>query len=159
MNNLNTSIEVEYAIGSNISILTEMTLELWPECTFEEEFDNWTNIIKDENSFCVLAKLNGEYAGFIHVSIRKDYVEGADFDETAYLEGIFVKSLYRNRGIASTLLLRAETWAKSKGIKQLASDTEIDNIDSQLFHKKAGFLEVNRIVCFLKNIETFHNYN
>lgn len=159
MNNLNTSIEVEYAIGSNILLLTEMALELWPECNFEEEFDDWMKISRDENSFCLLAKLNSVYVGFIHVSIRSDYVEGTDFEKTAYLEAIFVKQLYRHRGIGSTLLLRAEMWAKSKGIKQLASDTEIDNLDSQLFHKKAGFLEVNRIVCFMKEIEKCHSYN
>lgn len=152
MSNRDSAIEVEYISASNISMLTEMTLELWPECDFEEELESWKEISNDAGNYCVLAKSNNQYAGFIHVAIRNDYVEGADFGKTAYVEGLFVKKSYRNNGIASLLLQHAEEWVKSKGIRQIASDTEVGNLNSQLFHKKAGFEEVNRIVCFLKNI-------
>jgi aminoglycoside 6'-N-acetyltransferase I len=91
-------------------------------------------------------------AGFIHIVIRNDFVEGADSGKTAYLEGIFVKPAYKNKGIATLLFSHGEQWAKSSGLKQLASDTEIRNEISQRFHKKIEFDEVNRIVYFLKNI-------
>lgn len=152
MSNQDSAIEVERLTPDNISILTEMTLELWPECDFEEELESWKEIINDAGNYCVLAKSNNQYAGFIHVTIRNDYVEGADFKKTAYVEGLYIKPIYRNTGVGSFLLRLAEQWAISKGIKQIASDTEIGNLNSQLFHKKAGFEEVNRIVCFLKDI-------
>lgn len=152
MNSQNAVIDIECLSSYNISVISKMSLELWPESHFEEEFENWTKISNSENNFCVLAKLNEEYIGFIHSTIRNDYVEGADFEKTAYLEALFVNPKYRKIGIASILLFSAENWAKSKDVKQMASDTEFENLKSQLFHKKVGFKEVNRIVCFIKNL-------
>ena len=152
MSKRNSVIEVEHIKPDNILILTEMTLELWPECYFEKELASWKNISNDAGSFCVLAKTSNHYAGFIHVTIRSDYVEGADFEKTAYIEGLYIRPIYRNAGVGRFLLQQAEKWAILNGIKQIASDTEIGNLNSQLFHKKAGFEEVNRIVCFLKDI-------
>ena len=39
------------------------------------------------------------------------------------------------------------------GLTHLASDTEMDNQISQLFHQQAGFREVSRLVCFIKTIQ------
>ena len=36
----------------------------------------------------------------------------------------------------------------------LASDSEISNSKSIQFHFRAGFEEVNRIVCFIKKLES-----
>jgi aminoglycoside 6'-N-acetyltransferase I len=49
-------------------------------------------------------------------------------------------------------LKNGETWAKSSGISQIASDTEVENVESIAFYKKAGFSEVNRVVCFIKDL-------
>jgi aminoglycoside 6'-N-acetyltransferase I len=144
--------EIEMLSMTNLLSLTEMSLELWPESDFEEELASWKKIITNSNNYCALAKSSAQYAGFIHITIRNDFVEGADSDKTAYLKGIFVKPENGNKGIANLLFSHGEQWAKSSGLKQLASDTEIRNEISQWFHKKIGFEEVNRIVCFLKNI-------
>lgn len=145
-------LEIESLSEKTLLPLTVMSLELWPDCNFEEELSRWEQISKRADNFCALAKSNSGYAGFIHISIRNDYVEGSDSDKTGYLEGIFVKPEYRNKGIGRFLLTHGEQWVKSMGLKQLASDTDIDNSVSQQFHKEAGFEEMIRIVCFLKNI-------
>lgn len=46
-----------------------------------------------------------------------------------------------------------EQWAKSLGCTELASDAELDNVDSHDFHKKIGFHEAGRIVAFIKKID------
>ena len=46
----------------------------------------------------------------------------------------------------------AEKWAKSIGYDEIASDSEIDNIDSIKAHNALGFKEVERSVWFLKKI-------
>jgi aminoglycoside 6'-N-acetyltransferase I len=145
-------IRIEPLSADNIDPLTEMTLVLWPGCDFDEESATWGACCGDVNQFCALARIGDAYAGFIHISIRNDYVEGSDTDTTAYLEGIFVRPEYRNRGVASLLLREGEQWVKSKGLHQLASDTEIGNLDGRHFHDRAGFSEVNRIVCYIKRI-------
>lgn len=152
MNKLNLNIKFEELTNANLISLTEMTIELWPECDFDEEKNNWKELISDRSHFVQLAKLDAGCVGFIHASIRHEYVEGNDFDSVAYLEGIYIRSAYRNQGIARQLLINTEKWAKSKGLNQIASDTEITNTISQDFHQKSGFSEVNRIVCFIKNI-------
>lgn len=152
MNKFNSKIKFEELADFNLTSLTEMTIELWPECDFGEEKNNWNQLINDRNHFVQLAKLDAGYVGFVHASIRHEYVEGKDFDNLAYLEGIYTRSAYRNQGIAQQLLINTEKWAKSKGLNQIASDTEITNTISQDFHQRSGFSEVNRIVCFIKNI-------
>jgi aminoglycoside 6'-N-acetyltransferase I len=47
----------------------------------------------------------------------------------------------------------AEHWALDNGFNELASDTEVYNELSMKIHKKLGFEEVDRIVCFLKKLE------
>lgn len=152
MSKIHPLFEYESLNEANLYSLSEMTIELWPECNFNEEKLNWKQLISDNNHYVALAKINDSYVGFIHISIRHEYVEGADLEHTAYLEGIYIKSDFRKKGIARQLLANAEKWAKSRGLKQLASDTEITNLISQSFHEKTGFSEINRIVCFIKNI-------
>ncbi len=137
---------------NTIDALTSLSLELWPECNYDEEKEQWRRLMHTADQYCALAKVNDAYVGFIHISTRNEYVEGADTDKTAYLEGIYVKPTYRNQQIATSLLESGEAWARSKGLTELGSDTEIDNQISQLFHQQAGFKEVNRIVCYMKSI-------
>ena len=99
-----------------------------------------------------MAKDQDNYIGFIHSTLRTDYVEGSDASPTAYIEALYVKEKYRKHGTAKQLLFFSEEWAKKKGCKQLASDTELHNIASIEFHKKNEFNEVNRIVCFIKDL-------
>ncbi|MDD7565835.1 MAG: GNAT family N-acetyltransferase [Streptococcus suis] len=70
----------------------------------------------------------------------------------AYLEGIFISPNYRSQGIAEELLHFAECWARSRGISQLGSDAELDNLLSQNFHIKHGFREVSRTVHYVRNL-------
>jgi aminoglycoside 6'-N-acetyltransferase I len=68
------------------------------------------------------------------------------------LEGIFVAEDYRRQGIARALLRACENWSKEQGCTEFASDCELTNTESLLFHLKLGFLEANRIICFTKEL-------
>lgn len=152
MNKIELTLKLELLNKNNLVALTEMTIELWPECNFNAEKEQWEKLIDDNNHFVELVKINEHYIGFIHFSLRHEYVEGADFETVAYLEAIYTKPDYRNLGIANKLLISAEKWARSKGLKQIASDVEMTNSIGQIFHHHSGFTEVNRIVCFIKNL-------
>ena len=95
---------------------------------------------------------NNEAVAFISLSLRRDYVEGTDSSPVGYLEGIFVKPAFRSRGIAKELFLFAKKWAISQGCTELASDCELDNEISKLFHMQLGFKEANCIICYTMDL-------
>jgi aminoglycoside 6'-N-acetyltransferase I len=146
-------MEIETLSECNLKPLIGLVLELWNDCEFEEEYEAYKSIIEIENEICYLAKNQGEYIAFIHLTIRHDYVEGAIELPVAYVEGIYVKTEFQKRGLAKELMKTAENWALQKGLKQLASDTELTNAAGINFHQKLGFTEVDRLVCFIKNLD------
>jgi aminoglycoside 6'-N-acetyltransferase I len=118
--------------------LTKLALELWTDGSFEEELTYCQSLLDAENEVCYLAKVEGVYVAFIHVSLRAEYVEGADDSPVAYIEGLYVKPSYQKQGIAQNLVGLAEAQGRKKGCKQVASDTELSNVSSIDFHKKWG---------------------
>ena len=145
-------MKVEKISADNIEPLTHLFLELWPECHFDEEYEICENILKSNNETCFLIKDGSDFVAFIQLSLRTDYVEGATTSPVVYIEGLYVKPEYRKSGIAKKLVELGENWGKEKGCTQYASDTEITNRQSIAFHKKVGFSEANRLVCFIKDI-------
>ncbi len=143
---------IESISDQNLEQLTILSLELWSEIDFVEEKKSWRMVLNSENEICYLVKIENTYIGFIHIAIRQCYVEGAENFPVAYVEAVYIKDGFRNSGIASELIKMGELWTKSKGLSQMASDAEIDNKISIEFHKKVGFEEVNRVVCFIKDI-------
>ncbi len=145
-------MKTEIISTNNLKPLVELVLELWEDCSFDEALENYKSIIGSESKVCYLAKDEAKYIAFVHVSIRNDYVEGSYDLPIAYIEVIYVKPTYQKKGIAKMLIKMAEDWAKQKGLKQIASDTNTNNIGSIAFHKRIGFTEVERIVCFVKDL-------
>lgn len=145
-------METEIISTANLKSLVGLVLELWEDCSFDEELENYKSIIDSDNEVCYLIKDGEKYIGFTHVSIRNDYVEGSSALPIAYMEAVYVKPEYRKKGIAQALIKMAEGWAILKGLKQIASDTAVNNGAGISFHKKVGFVEVERIVCFIKDL-------
>ena len=90
--------------------------------------------------------------GFAQCQLRHDYVEGTETSPVGYLEGIYVREGARRHGIARQLISACESWAKAQGCTEFASDCELDNMDSQQFHRAVGFEEANRIVAYVKKL-------
>lgn len=145
-------MDIEIISADNLKPLMELVLELWEDCSFDEELENYKSIIGSESEICYLVRDQEKYIAFVHTSVRNEYVEGSSDLPVAYVEAIYVKPNYQRKGIAKTLVKVAEDWAKHKGLKQIASDTDTNNLTSINFHKKIGFIEVERIVCFIKEI-------
>ena len=133
--------------------LAKLMCELWPESRTEEEQAYLLSIRQSEvDAFFLLMDDEGPQ-GFIQLKVRSDYVEVAQTSPIAYVEGLYVRTAFRRKGWAAKLIQQAESWAKEKGLNQLASDTEISNLSSINFHTQAGFTEANRIVCFIKDLD------
>lgn len=138
-----------------LDTVTNLALRLWPDNIYEDLKNEFKSFIDHDNQRVFLYHDNHLDVGFVHVSLRVDYVEGTDSSPVGFLEGIYVSPDYRNQGIARELIEACEQFAKDKGCTEFASDCELTNLDSILMHEKLGFEETNRIVCFKKKIERF----
>ena len=144
---------IEKANQSNLDQVTDLAMKLWPENVRNELRAEFETLLESKKDIIYLAAVEGMYVGFIHMSLRFDYVQGSSSSPVGYVEGIYVDEIHRNKGISKKLVDAGIVWSKSLGCKEIASDTEVENLDSQEFHMKIGFKEVGTIVCFLREIE------
>lgn len=146
-------IEVVRKAGkSDIKIVADLAVLLWNHHSVEELIKEFSDMISEGKSQFFLKYENDVPIGFAQCQLRYDYVEGTETTPVGYLEGIFVKEGYRNKGYAKELLTECEVWAKHNGCREFASDCGIDNVNSFQFHKAMNFTEANRIICFTKKI-------
>jgi aminoglycoside 6'-N-acetyltransferase I len=89
----------------------------------------------------------GAWIGFLEVGAR-DVAEGCTTSPVGYIEGLWVESGARRRGIARALVAAAADWSRSRGQRELASDVEIENELSLTVHARLGFEETERLVTF-----------
>ena len=143
---------IEELNEDNLTSLMSLLVALWPDCDIEEELKNYRELINSGIGNCYLAKESDDYIGFIHVGSRNDYVEGSSGSPVAYIEGLYVKPAFQQLGIGRKLVAAAAAWAKEHGFTELASDTEIENTGSILFHLRSGFEESGRVVYFIKRL-------
>lgn len=131
-----------------------MRCALWPDCSAERHQLEIRQLTTSTEAGVVLVaeRDNGALCGFAEVSIRRDHVDGASVVPIAYLEGWHVDADVRGRGIGRQLLEAAEKWAATRGLKELASDAELDNRGSIEAHASCGFIETCRAVHFIKTI-------
>jgi aminoglycoside 6'-N-acetyltransferase I len=126
--------------------------QLWPmgDEVCEREA---VEILGDSRWAVFVARLDdGAVIGFLEVHLR-DYAEGAESSSpVGYLEGLYIDSEYRRQGIGGALVQAGEQWAWSQGCTEIASDAQIDNAASIELHRRMGYAEVERQVCFLKRL-------
>lgn len=94
----------------------------------------------------------GKLAGFAEASLRP-WAEGCSDTPVPYLEGWYVDEEFRGSGIGGNLVNAVEAWARKMGFDELASDTEIENTESQQAHYRLGFEKIETIICFMKKLK------
>jgi GNAT superfamily N-acetyltransferase len=134
----------------------QMRAALWPEQSETElsiEADNFLRASKSSLLTAVFVHEDAQdhLTGFIELFIR-NVAEGCD-GPAPHVEGWYVSPDSRNRGVGRALMDAAETWARSRGFNELASDTTVDNELSQRVHQRLGFAITERSVHFRKPLE------
>ncbi len=132
-----------------------MRLALFTDAMPEEEADEIGRFLSGAvsptlHAAFVCPRLDGGLCGFVEVSIRP-YADGCDTDNVGYLEAWYVDADARGRGVGRALVMAVEEWAYAQGCRELASDTDLTNFDSQVSHGHLGFEEVGRIVQYCKS--------
>lgn len=122
---------------------------LWPDQSRDEMA--WWSARRDATTLVAARDGDGGLAGFAEVSERAT-AEGCETSPVAYLEGWYVDPDVRGQGVGAALVRAAEAWALARGLREIASDAEIDNVASQSAHRALGFAEVDRAVHYRKAI-------
>lgn len=124
---------------------------LWPDCPADEHRREIEAQLAEPARFAqwLARDMDGEPQGLVEVSIRRDYVPGAEHSPVLYLEGIYVQPEARRHGLARELVAAAAAWGASHGCREFASDTTLDNRDSHAMHLGLGFKEIARLAFYL----------
>lgn len=144
-------MEIRKANAQDETVLVTLMHALWPDAPLIELSAELRLGLRSGKMHYFIAS-NNLPLGFCQLSFRHDYVPGAASSPTAFLEGIYVDESVRGQNVATLLVEAAAAYARSKGCDELASDTEIDNDDSQRFHERIGFQEVERTVHYMKKL-------
>lgn len=137
---------------NDLDKVASLAVLMWNSHSAEELINEYSELISKNNVRFFLKYEGDAPIGFAQCGLRYDYIEGTETTPVGYLEAIFVKENFRNKGYAKELLIECEKWAKANGCKEFASDCEIDNDNSFRFHKAMNFTETNRIICFAKKL-------
>lgn len=100
----------------------------------------------------ILAEAEDATVGFIEVSVRTR-VEHSTEEHVGYVEAWYVKPEWHGRGAGRALMHAAEEWVRGRGLRELASDTDLGNTDGLAAHKALGFYETERIITLLKRLD------
>ena len=143
---------IRKAAKTDMVSVAEMAVMMWDSHSVEELKGEFEQEIENKDCVMYIYCIDNIPIGFAQCGLRHDYVEGTESRPVGYLEGIYVREEYRNRGYARELLAECEKRAKQKGCSEYASDCELNNDASLQFHMRVGFTEANRIICFTKRI-------
>ena len=149
------AVQVRIAALADCDALATMRAALWPEGSLEEHAAELREILAGTPPSTLplvvwVAEVAGEIGGFVEVGLRS-HADGCDPREAVgFIEGWYVVPAHRGSGIGRGLIAAAEAWCREQGCKELASDTWIDNKQSQRAHEALGFEVVDRCVNYRK---------
>jgi aminoglycoside 6'-N-acetyltransferase I len=125
----------------------------WVIPGFEREIEAFfeTGLIDNLPHAVFIAEDGDRAVGVAEVSLRQ-FAEGCETSPVGFLEGWFVESSHRGRGVGRALVDAGMRWAKSQGCTEFGSDAEMDNTGSQAAHESIGFERVCEIICYRRSI-------
>ena len=150
-------MQIRLAEARDCIPIARMRADLWPSATEAEhahelELELSGALLGPYPQTRFVAELETRLIGFIEVGMRS-HVDGCDPRQpSGFIEGWYVVTNQRSRGVGQALMARAEAWAREQGCRELGSDTWITSEDSQRAHAAAGFEVVDRCVHFRKEL-------
>ena len=127
-----------------------MRTALWPGQT-EDDMAAW--LARSDTAVIVAVRATGSLCGFVEVGERTN-ADGCESGPVSYVEGWWVDADVRRQRIGARLIEAVESFARSRGYRELASDTETHNVISQRAHERLGFKELDRLVLYRKDLST-----
>lgn len=151
-------VVVRRAEQGDIPHVAEMCNCLWPDASVEEHTRDLKSLLGPKApgmlpTVILLAhQTRGWPVGFIEIGLRS-HADGCDPSQpVGYIEGWYVVPAFRRQKLGARLISAAEDWARSQGCVEMASDTWLDNLESQHAHQALGFEIVDRCVHYRKQL-------
>jgi aminoglycoside 6'-N-acetyltransferase I len=147
--------EIERCLSPEHRGWLELRRELWPDTPDEDHRGEMAAMFRRPTQFAAFVAhgADGTRVGFAEASLRSDHVDGATTSPVAFLEGIYVVSEWRRRGVARQLVETVARWGRDLGCDQFASNARLEDDSSHAFHRAAGFAETERVVYFLRDLD------
>jgi aminoglycoside 6'-N-acetyltransferase I len=151
-------VRIREALATDRNQLLAMRAELWPEGSLEEHASELDATLGTGMSgtlpgtTLVSQDEDGALTGFLEVGLRS-HADGCDTAQpVGFVEGWFVREAFRGRAVGKALMRAAEEWARGQGCREIASDTQVENEESQRAHAALGFQETDRCVYYRKDL-------
>lgn len=130
-----------------------MRKALWPACADDTLRVEMASIIADDSQAVFVAvRDGGGLGGFAEVSIHP-HALGCETQPVGYLEGWWVDADLRRTGVGRRLVAAAEDWARAKGCREMASDTDVGKDASIAAHAALGYQQVGQVIPFKKRLD------
>lgn len=146
------NLQIRRATSEDEPEWLRMRLLLWPEVESPELLVEMERTLADPQApVFVLQRPDGKLGGFIEIGTRK-YADGCVTAPVGYIEGWFIDEDLRGQGLGHQLVRAGEDWARAQGMKEMGSDTWLDNDVSIKAHLAMGYEEVERLIHFAKTL-------
>jgi len=142
-------VTIEDASIRHLDRLYEIEMECFEKEAFAKQ--QIAHLLTDNNSVGLVAKVNGEIAGFI---IGMIYAERSSL--TGHILTIDISPSHRRKGIAQRLLREIEDIFKEKGVTTLRLEVREDNIAALRLYRKLGYKKIARLKGYYGNAHGIH---
>jgi aminoglycoside 6'-N-acetyltransferase I len=141
---------IRLATRRDFDAWAELRAALWPDGAVEDHRTEAEDALNQSDGLVayVAEAPGGVIAGFVEAALRHDYVNGCDTSPVAFVEGLYVRPEHRKADVARRLCAAVADWGRAQGCTELASDANIDSLESHAFHQAIGFEETERVVYF-----------
>ena len=122
--NIDIPVLFRHAVPADASAWESLRCELWPDGAADhgpEIASFFAGTLLEPVAALVAVAPSGEMIGFAELSIRTD-LPGMEGKRAGYVEGMYLRPKFRNRGIARQLLQRSRQWARTHDCAAFASD-------------------------------------
>ena len=136
---------IRFAVEEDIDGIVKLLLQLYSSmtdraCLNPDGFrENCREILKDKNSFILVAERRGSLAGFISFTVRKTCMHSG---LSATIDELVVAPGERGSGIGMNLIQAAAQKSRELGCCELEVSTEPTNTRAREFYRRCGFDEV-----------------
>lgn len=128
--------------------LLDKLYEIESQCFDQEAFTKRqiAYLLTDYNTIGLVAKANGEVAGYIiaQVEVEKDTLYG-------HIITVNVLPAYRRKGIGSRMLKETEEILKGKGIRECHLEVREDNSAALKLYQKLGYQKIGKLEKYYGN--------
>lgn len=149
-------IIIRTAAVSDGARLAELCFALWPESPLQKHAQELAERLPSRTpgnlpfTYFVAQTPDGQLIGFVEVGLRS-HADCCDPSRpVGFIEGWFVAPEFRRAGVGQRLIAAAEDWAREQGCREMASDTQIENLESQRCHEALGYEAISRTVNYRK---------